>query len=168
MSEEIIENITKSDRNFAQTFLDHHSLPGMNFNGHCLIKSNIYIPKKSNKSIFFLHTNSEIKKFKHRLCINCLFGSVKLSKNADLDKYEYTGYNIGFDSCSEFSFTDGSFGKIVIFFGTYTNSSVHIGNKVKDILILGERSLQGSDPTTLTAGANILQKILQNQEKELH
>ena len=48
------------------------------------------------------------------------------------------------------------------------NSPVHIGNKIKDILILSERSIQGSDPTTLTAGANILQKILQNQEKELH
>ena len=98
---------------------------------------------------------------------NCLFGSVKLSKNAGLDKYKYTGHNIGFDSCSEFSFTDGSFGKIVFIFGTDMSSSVHIGNKVKDIVILDEPSLQGSDPTTLTAGANIL-LILQNQEKELH
>ena len=52
MSEEIIENITKSDRNFAQTFLDHHSLPHVNFNGHCLIKSNNYIPKKAINLIF--------------------------------------------------------------------------------------------------------------------
>ena len=33
---------------------------------------------------------------------NCLFGSVKLTKNADLNRYKYTGYSIGFDSCSEF------------------------------------------------------------------
>ena len=33
---------------------------------------------------------------------NCLFGSVKLTKNADLNRYTYTGYSIGFDSCSEF------------------------------------------------------------------
>ena len=52
MSEEIIENITKSDRNFAQTFLDHHSLPHVNFNGYCLIKSNNYIPKKAINLIF--------------------------------------------------------------------------------------------------------------------
>ena len=31
-----------------------------------------------------------------------LFESVKLAKNADPDKYEYTGYGIGFDSRSEF------------------------------------------------------------------
>ena len=39
---------------------------------------------------------------------NCLFGSVKLTKNADSDKYRYdSGYGIGFDSRSEFLFTDG-------------------------------------------------------------
>ena len=40
-----------------------------------------------------------------------LIGSVKLTKNADLDKYKYSGYGIGFESRSEFSFTDGSMGK---------------------------------------------------------
>ena len=43
MPDEYIEIITKSDSNFAQTFVDHHVLT--NFNGHCLI-NNIYIPKK--------------------------------------------------------------------------------------------------------------------------
>ena len=46
MSEENIENITKSESNFAPTFVDHCLLPKMNFNGHCLIKNNISIPKK--------------------------------------------------------------------------------------------------------------------------
>ena len=46
MSEETIENITKSDSNFSPTFVDHHLLPDMIFNGHCLIKKNISIPKK--------------------------------------------------------------------------------------------------------------------------
>ena len=44
MSEENIENITKSDSNFAPTFVDHHVLPDMNFNGHCLINNRISIP----------------------------------------------------------------------------------------------------------------------------
>ena len=35
---------------------------------------------------------------------NCLFGSGKLTKNADLDKYKFTGYSIGFDSHSDCSF----------------------------------------------------------------
>ena len=36
MSEQSIENITKPDRHFAPTFVDHHLLPDMNFNGHYL------------------------------------------------------------------------------------------------------------------------------------
>ena len=45
ISQENIENLTKSDSNFAPAFVDHHVLPHINFNGHCLIKNNISIPK---------------------------------------------------------------------------------------------------------------------------
>ena len=45
ISEESMENITKSDSNFVSTFIDHHLLPDINFNGHFLINS-IYIPKE--------------------------------------------------------------------------------------------------------------------------
>ena len=31
MSQENIENLTKSDSNFAPTFVDHHVLPNINF-----------------------------------------------------------------------------------------------------------------------------------------
>ena len=34
---------------------------------------------------------------------NCLFGAVKLTENADIDKYKYPGYSIGFDSRGSFS-----------------------------------------------------------------
>ena len=33
---------------------------------------------------------------------DCLFGTVKLSKNSGLDKHGYSGYGIGFDVCSQF------------------------------------------------------------------
>ena len=46
ISEERTENITKSDGNFAPTFVDHCLLPNVNYNGHCLIKINISIPRK--------------------------------------------------------------------------------------------------------------------------
>ena len=46
MSGEEIENITKSNSNFRPTFVDHHLLRDMNFNGHCLTKNNVSIPKK--------------------------------------------------------------------------------------------------------------------------
>ena len=69
---------------------------------------------------------------------NCLFGSVKLIKNADPDKYKYSGYDIGFDSHLEFSFTDGNMRKNAIIFGADLNSSVHIDKKKKNKTILGD------------------------------
>ena len=50
MSEKNIENITKSDSNFAPTFGDHHLLLDISFNAHCVI-NNIYI--KSNEYISY-------------------------------------------------------------------------------------------------------------------
>ena len=44
ISKENNENVTKSDSNFAPAFVDHHLLPDINFNGHCLIKNNIFYP----------------------------------------------------------------------------------------------------------------------------
>ena len=35
MSEDNIANITKSYRNYTSTFVDHHVLPDIDFNGHC-------------------------------------------------------------------------------------------------------------------------------------
>ena len=69
---------------------------------------------------------------------NCLSGSVKLTKNGDPGKYKYSGYNTGLDFRSELLFTDGSYGKNVIIFGADMSSSVHVDNKEKNILILGE------------------------------
>ena len=35
---------------------------------------------------------------------NCLIGSVKLTKNADSDKYSYSGYRMVFDSLCYFCY----------------------------------------------------------------
>ena len=46
MSEKGIENITESDNNFASTNVGYHSLPDINFNGHCLITKIIFLSLK--------------------------------------------------------------------------------------------------------------------------
>ena len=79
---------------------------------------------------------------------DCLFGAVKLTKDADPDKYKYSGYGIGFDLRSEFSFTDGSMGKNGIIFGADMSSSVHIDNTTKGILILTKGPIKGLDDAT--------------------
>ena len=94
MSKETIDNITKSDSNFAPTFVDHNSLLDINFNGHCFI-NNIYIPKKVINIYISDTLNPWLGNLNTDFTLNnCLFGSVKLSKNADPDKYKYSGYGI--------------------------------------------------------------------------
>ena len=149
MSEENTENITKSDSNFAPTFVDQ-----TNFNGHCLIKNKISAPKIVINLYIFYTLNPQLKNLNTDFTLgNCLFGSVKLPKNADPDKYKYSGYGTGFDSRSECLFTDGSMGKNFLIFGADMSSSVCIDNKGKDILTLGQGPIQGLDDTTLTAEA---------------
>ena len=84
---------------------------------------------------------------------SCLFGSVKLTMNAHLDKYKYSGYSIWFDSHWELSFTGENMGGNVIIFRADMSSSLHIDNKNNDILILSKEPTQGVDDTTLTAKA---------------
>ena len=64
---------------------------------------------------------------------NCLFGAATLTKNADIDKYRYSGYGIGFDRRSTFSFPGAGFGQNVLISGAGMSSSANIDNKKKDI-----------------------------------
>ena len=68
---------------------------------------------------------------------NCLFGAVKVTKNADPHKYKYSGCDKGFYSLSQFSWTDWSKGKKLTFGGN-NSSSVHIDDRNKNILVLSE------------------------------
>ena len=81
MSEGNFENITKSGINFVSTFVDHHVLPDINFNGNCLI-NNIYIPKK------VINLGPQLRNLNTGFTLgNCLFRFVKLTKNANLQPF---------------------------------------------------------------------------------
>ena len=56
-------------------------------------------------------------------------GGVKLAKNAEQDKYVYSGYGIEFNSLPLFSLPNFDCGKNVIIFRVDMGSSVHINNK---------------------------------------
>ena len=81
---------------------------------------------------------------------NFLFGAVTLTKNADIEKYKYSGYGIGFDRRSSYSFPGGGFGQNVLIFGEDMSTSIHIDNKGKDILVLRRGPTQELE-NTLTA-----------------
>ena len=71
------------------------------------------------------------------MLVNCLFEAVSLTKNADIDKYKYSGYGIEFDKNGVYS-VGNWFDRNVIIFGVDISSSVYVDNKGKDILILGK------------------------------
>ena len=75
--------------------------------------------------------------------------AVKLTKNADLDKYGCCGYVIGFDSRSQFSLLGGEWGKNVVAFGVNNTLSVHPDIRKKDILDFGEGPTDVLDDTTI-------------------
>ena len=129
MLQENTENITKSYNNFASTFIDHHTLWDISSNEHCLM-NNFYIPKYVINIYISYRLNPCLRNLSTYFILNnYLFGSVKLTKNTDPDKYKYSSYGIGFESRSEFLFTDGKIGENVVIFGADMTSSAHIDNK---------------------------------------
>ena len=62
----------------------------------------------------------------------------------------YSGYGIGFDRRSSFSFPSGGTGQNILILGVDLSSSSHIDNKKKDILVLQKGTTQGLEHT-LTA-----------------
>ena len=107
---------------------------------------NIYIVYEINKN----YNNSSYPTLK-----NCLFGTVSLTKHADIDEYKYSGYGIGFDRKGTFSFRNG-FDKNVMIFGVNMSSPPYIDNKKRYILVLSE------GPTTIRWYNNNCRKILFN------
>ena len=72
----------------------------------------------------------------------CLFGSVKLTKNADINKHKYSGYGTGFGRKGYF-FVGNKIGRNLIIFGANSDSSTNSDNKGKDVLVLGKAITQG-------------------------
>ena len=90
MSEESIKNITVSNNCFAPTLINYYSLPNAKFNEHCLV-NNISIPLKVINIYISYIPDTSTKDLNTDFTLNsCLFGSVLLTKNADLDKYKYS------------------------------------------------------------------------------
>ena len=89
---------------------------------------------------------------------NALFGAMKITKNTDSSKNNYTGYGLCFDEGGEFGHTvkQGNFNrttnaKNVIIFGVDMSSSVHVTNTANNIYVMGKDYIQGINDTTINA-----------------
>ena len=151
LSEESIKPFPASDNSLG-SLIDYYSYNiRVKFNGSILRQPKVSYThgKIVNIQIVYelgassSHINDPTLKY-------CLLGAVTLTKNADIGKYGYSGYGIGFDRRSSFSFSGTGFSQNVLIFGVDMSSSAHIDNKKKDILVLGKGPTQGLEHT-LTA-----------------
>ena len=127
---------------------------GIKLNGSFLNRFPDTMPHKNVVNIYIVYEITiDYKDINYPTLGNCLFGSVKLTKNVDTDKYGYFGYGIGFDRETSFSIGNET-GKNVIIFGVDMSSSTKIDNRKKDILILGNGPRQRLE-STLSAKKNV-------------
>ena len=109
---------TTSDNSLAPALNYYGTKTRVKFTGSCLKQSKISYTHGKVVNIYIVyelgasssHNNDPTLK-------NCLFGALTLTKNADIDKYGYPGYGIGFDRTSSFLFPGGGFGQNVIISG---------------------------------------------------
>ena len=101
---------------------------------------------------------------------NALLGAIKITKNADYSKNNYTGYGLCFDEGGEFSHAvrQGNFDRTtdarnVIIFGVDMSSSIHATNRANNML--WAKNLFKKLMTELYMQKNYFIIVLQNLEK---
>ena len=130
LSAEIIKPPATADNSLTPTLSYYGTKTKAKFDGSCLKQ-----PKPSYTHATIVNTyivyelDASSSHSDDPTLKNCLFGEVTLTKNTYTDKYRHSGYAIGFDRKSTFSFPGGRFGQNVIIFGVYMSSSAHVHNK---------------------------------------
>ena len=100
MSWESIKNPTTSHISFAWNLIGDYQFKKLEFKGICLKEDSVSF---LHKNVVNFYISYKVDTWPRDLNTdftlgNSLFGAVKLAKNANPDKYEYSGYGIGFDS----------------------------------------------------------------------
>ena len=111
---------------------------------------NIYIVYRLNPISSTRNTDYTIQ--------NALFGAMKITKNTDYSKNNYTGYGLCFDEGNALGHTirEGNFdhttnARNVLIFGADMSSSVHASNRANHIYVMGQDFVQGINDTTIYA-----------------
>ena len=120
--------ISTTDNSLNPTLNYYGTKIRVKFTGDCL-KQKITDKHEKVANIYIVYSfGASSSNYSDPTIKNCLFGAVTLTKNADIEKYGYSGYGIGFDRRGSFSFPGGGFGENVITFGADMSSSAHINN----------------------------------------
>ena len=148
LSDERIISVKPSSLSITP-FLDYYGTKTrVEFNGSCLKQSKITYTHGKIVNIYIFYETSKNNNISNYPSLeNCLFGAVSLTRNADIDRYGYSGYGIGFDRHGSFSFPGIGLGRNVIVFGADMSSLTKIDNRKKYILILAKSPTEGLEHT---------------------
>ena len=132
LSSESIKPPTTSDNSLTPALSYYGTKTRVKFTGSCLKQSKISYTHGKIVNIYIVYElGASSSHINDPTLKNCLFGAVTLTKNADIDKYGYSGYEIGFDRRGSFSFPGSGYGQNVLIFGVDMSFSAHIDNKKK-------------------------------------
>ena len=151
LSDERLDVNTASNYSITPELSFYRTKTRVEFNGRCLKQDKVTYNHETIVNVYIVYEisiNYNIRSY--RTLENCLFGAVSLTKNADIDRYKYYRYGIGFDRHGEFSFGN-SYGGNCIILGADMSSSSHANNRKNNILALGKDFVQGISGTTIYA-----------------
>ena len=155
LSDESIKPPATSDYKLNPKVNYYGTKTRLEFRGSCLKQDKSTFNHQKIVNIYIVYELDKTYNKSHPTLVNCLFGAVSITKSAHIDKNKYSEYGIRFDRTGLYLLPSGRFGRNEIIFGVDMNSSVHVDNKGKDILILGKGPTQGLGEHSLTAEKNV-------------
>ena len=118
MSDERTNSIKTPNHNITLNLDYYGTKTRAQFKGSCLIQESVTLNHGNVVNIYIVYEiNKSINISDYQTLESCLFGSVTLTKNGDIDKYKYSGYGIGFGRHGSFSFLGIGLGRNVTIFG---------------------------------------------------
>ena len=105
LPEEIINSIKTPNHSITPNLDYYGTKTRVEFNGSCLKQDSVTFNHGKVVNIYIVYEISKsINISDYPTLENCLFGANTLAKNADINKYKYSEYEIRFDRHGNFSF----------------------------------------------------------------
>ena len=96
MSDEIIKSPSTDGNSLAPKLNNLDNKIRVEFDGSCLKQDKVTYNHGTIVNIYIIYELSSTLSYFDATLENCLLDAVKLTKNADIDKYKCSGYGIGF------------------------------------------------------------------------
>ena len=131
LSNESLEVISTSNNSLSPFINNYVGKARLKFRGSILRQKAIIYHHKNVVNLYVVYEITNFKYNNNPILTNSLFGAIKLTKNADLKKYKYSGYGIGFDSQIFYNHLSGGVTRDTIIFGVDMSSKTNTANKEK-------------------------------------